>query len=251
MHGNKRLSHNQVQAVQHLVASAVPGLLPTRISVVDDRGTLLAGGFEADNAVANTNERAEQRRIQFENRTAKAVEELLEKTVGQGKVRAEVHADMNFDRINTQEEIFDPESQVVRSVQSVEEAVSNSDGPLPVTVATNLPEAGFEPADTNSRSATEQRSEETINYEISKKIINHVREAGIVNRCPSRFWSTARMVPATTGPKPTDRAPRKSLTCSRPWSEARPASAPSAATRSRSSICRSRRWLASHPTSRR
>jgi flagellar M-ring protein FliF len=195
MHGNKRLSHNQVQAVQHLVASAVPGLLPTRISVVDDRGTLLAGGFEADNAVANTNERAEQRRIQFENRTAKAVEELLEKTVGQGKVRAEVHADMNFDRINTQEEIFDPESQVVRSVQSVEEAVSNSDGPLPVTVATNLPEAGFEPADTNSRSATEQRSEETINYEISKKIINHVREAGIVNRL-----SVAVLVDGTYGP---------------------------------------------------
>jgi flagellar M-ring protein FliF len=197
MHGNKRLSHNQVQAVQHLVASAVPGLLPARISVVDDRGTLLAGGFEADNAIINSNDRAEQRRIQFENRTAKAVEELLEKTVGQGKVRAEVHADMNFDRINTQEEIFDPESQVVRSVQSVEEASSNSDGsgPLPVSVATNLPDADFDRGGHGGRSATEQRNEETINYEISKKIINHVREAGIVNRL-----SVAVLVDGTYGP---------------------------------------------------
>lgn len=197
MHGNKRLSHNQVQAVQHLVASAVPGLLPARISVVDDRGTLLAGGFENEDPIANVNERAEQRRIEFENRTAKAVEDLLEKTVGQGKVRAEVHADMNFDRINTQEEIFDPESQVVRSVQSVEEAISNSDGsgPPPVSVATDLPDAEFTPADPSGRSAQEQRNEETVNYEISKKIINHVREAGIVNRL-----SVAVLVDGTYGP---------------------------------------------------
>jgi flagellar M-ring protein FliF len=197
MRGNTRLSHNQVQAVQHLVASAVPGLLPARISVIDDRGTLLAEGFEADNTIANLNEKTEQRRIQFENRTAKAVEELLEKTVGSGKVRAEVHAEMNFDRINTQEEIFDPESQVVRSVQSVEEAASNSDGsgPLPVSVAGDLPDAEMEPGGAGGRSAKEQRNEETINYEISKKIINHVREAGTINRL-----SVAVLVDGTYGP---------------------------------------------------
>lgn len=197
MHGNKRLSQNQIQAVQHLVASAVPGLLPARISVVDDRGTLLAGGFEGNDTIASTNERAEQRRIEFENRTAKVVEDLLEKTVGQGKVRAEVHADMNFDRINTQEEIFDPDSQVVRSVQSVEEAISNSEGsgPPPVSVATDLPDAEFAVTDPSGRSAKEQRNEETINYEISKKIINHVREAGIVNRL-----SVAVLVDGTYGP---------------------------------------------------
>jgi flagellar M-ring protein FliF len=164
MRGNTRLSLNQVQAVQHLVASAVPGLLPARISVIDDRGTLLAEGFEADNTIANINEKTEQRRIQFENRTAQAIEALLEKTVGQGKVRAEVHAEMNFDRINTQEEIFDPESQVVRSVQSVEEAVSNTDGsgPLPVSVATDLPDAEMEPDGAGGRSAKEQRNELSI-----------------------------------------------------------------------------------------
>src|SRR5512134_106771 len=197
MRGNTRLSLNQVQAVQHLVASAVPGLLPARISVIDDRGTLLAEGFEADNTITNTDEKSEQQRIQFENRTAKAVEELLEKTVGAGKVRAEVHAEMNFDRINTQEEIFDPESQVVRSVQSVEEAASNSDGsgPPPVSVATDLPDAEMEPDGAGGRSAKEQRNEETINYEISKKIINHVREAGTLNRL-----SIAVLVDGTYGP---------------------------------------------------
>src|SRR5699024_8575459 len=104
---------------------------------------------------------------------------------------------MNFDRINTQEEIFDPESQVVRSVRSVEDAASNSDGsgPLPVSVATDLPDAEMEPDGAGGRSSNEQRNEETINYEISKKIINHVRETGIVNRL-----SVAVLVDGTYGP---------------------------------------------------
>ncbi len=203
MRGNNRLSHTQVQAIQHLVASAVPGLLPARISIVDDRGTLLAGGFDADNSIASNNEKAEQRRIQFENRTARAVEELLEKTVGQGKVRAEVHADMNFDRINIQEEIFDPESQVVRSVQTLEEIASNSDGsgPPPVSVATDLPDAEMQPAGVGGRSTNEQRNEETINYEISKKIVNHVREAGVVNRLSVAVLVDGTYSPGEGGPE--------------------------------------------------
>lgn len=48
MYRGRRLDRRQVQAVQHLVAAAVPGLSPERIALVDDRGRLLARGGEGD-----------------------------------------------------------------------------------------------------------------------------------------------------------------------------------------------------------
>jgi flagellar M-ring protein FliF len=48
MYGGRRLDHRQVQAVQHLVAAAVPGLSPSRIAVVDQQGTLRARGTEGE-----------------------------------------------------------------------------------------------------------------------------------------------------------------------------------------------------------
>lgn len=177
------LDREQVAAVRHLVAAAVPGLTPNRISVVDDKGNLLARGFDEEGSIGEISAKADERRQSFENHLARTVEELLERAVGYGKVRAEIRADMDFDRISTTEESYDPESQVVRSTQTVEEsATSNEAEPMPVTVATNLPD-GFPGMDGNANaSATENRTEETVNYEISKKVTNHVRDTGILNR---------------------------------------------------------------------
>jgi flagellar M-ring protein FliF len=184
MAGNKRLDNEQVSAIQHLVAAAVPGLIPTRISIIDDKGTLLARGFEEEGSVASAAAKVEQRRRLFENRLGRTIEELLEKTVGFGKVRAEVTADMDFDRLTTTEEKFDPEGQVVRSTQTIEQSSQSRDaqGETPVTVGTNLPDASLTPGENQSSQAAETRTEETVNYEVSKKVINHVREAGVVKR---------------------------------------------------------------------
>ncbi len=183
MQGAGRLEKPQVMAIQHLVANAVPGLVPTRISIVDDKGTLLASGFD-DGGVGALAAKAEERERTFENRLARTIEELLGKTVGFGKVRAQVRADMDFDRISTSEEQFDPDGQVVRSTQSTEETSSSRDaeGNLPVSVAVNLPNPNLGGSENASRSTSESRIEETVNFEISKKVINHVRETGIVNR---------------------------------------------------------------------
>ena len=181
MRGRMRLTPAQVTAVQHLIASAVSGLTPSRISIVDGQGTLLTEGTDGSDAVALAAGKADQRRRELENHLSRTVEQLLERIVGAGKVRAEVSADIDFDRINTSEEIFDPDGQVVRSTQSVEQKGSNTDGrgSPPVSVATNLPDANLAPAGAGAgSSSSENRSEETVNYEISKKVVNHVREAG-------------------------------------------------------------------------
>ena len=183
MRGSIRLGPEQVTAIQHLVAAAVPDLSPGRISIVDDRGSLLARGFEDKLGAGTLGADSDERRRAYELRLSRTIEELLEKTVGFGNVRAEVSAEMDFDRINTAEETFDPDGQVVRSTQTIEETVSSRDaeGTPAVSVAINLPDAGGG-SDSASSTSAEQRTEETVNFEISKKVVNHVRDTGVVTR---------------------------------------------------------------------
>lgn len=183
MRGSMRLDSAQVSAVQHLVAAAVPGLLPRFISIVDSKGELLARGFEGDpNSPGQMTQRADERRRGFELETGRTIEKLLEKSIGYGKVRAEITADMDFDRITTNEEIFDPDGQVVRSTQSIEQSTSSQDqDPQAVSVSNNLPDAGGV-GGTATRNMADARTEENVNFEISKRVVNQVRDTGIVNR---------------------------------------------------------------------
>ena len=181
--GAGTLEKDQIAGIQHLVAAAVPGLVPTRVSIISTNGKLLARGFEEDTASSLAAKSNEQRR-NFEIRMSRTIESLLEKTVGFGLVRAEVQADMDFDRISTTDEKFDPDGQVVRSTQSIEETNQSRDteGTQPVSVGTNLPDPIAASGENASSSAAQSRTEETVNFEVSKKIINHVREVGIVKR---------------------------------------------------------------------
>lgn len=179
LRGAERLGKGQVAAIRHLVAAAVPGLKPAQISVVDGEGNLLARGGD-DNGLTGAN--ADEARIAYENRLARTVEELIERTVGPGKVRAEVRADMDFDRVTTSSETYDPDGQVVRSTQTVSEQNDQSDSAdQSVTVANNLPDAQ-KPAAGGAGRSKSGRNEETVNYEISKKVTSHVREGGVVRR---------------------------------------------------------------------
>lgn len=175
-----RLDQPQVRAIQNLVASAVPDLKPTRISVVDDRGNLLAGTQEeVDPATATANRLSDMRR-QVEDRLRKNVEALLERSVGVGNVRAEISVDMDFDRVTTNQELFNPDQQVVRSTQTITENNQSQEGQQNVTVANNLPEAQGQGG--TQATSTANRTEELVNYEISKTVRTQVREAGVVRR---------------------------------------------------------------------
>ncbi|CAA6603925.1 Flagellar M-ring protein [Rhodospirillaceae bacterium LM-1] len=181
MNGGGRLNAQQVSSIQHLVAAAVPRLQPTKISIVDDKGTLLARGFEDDKQLMNRN--AEEMRISYEQRLARQIEDLLEKTVGFGKVRAEVRADIDFDQLVVNEEKYDPESQVVRSTRTITEDVQAQDQEsMPVTVGQNLPDTNANIAGATKNQNKEARNDELVNYEISKKVTKQVRETGVVKR---------------------------------------------------------------------
>ncbi len=180
--GNRSLDRQQVTSIQHLVAAAVPGLKPTMVSIIDDAGNLLARGT-AEGDLSQTATRSEEMRIAYESRLVRTVEELLARSLGPGNVRAQVSAEMDFDRVTENAEIFDPDGQVVRSTQVVEEQASNSDGaPEGVTVGNNLPDALPELDGAAGSQSQTSRTEETVNYEITKTVKTHIREAGMVRR---------------------------------------------------------------------
>ncbi len=170
MQGAQRLDREGVQAVLHLVVAAVPGLRPQNVSIVDSRGELLARGGQALTGPAGAQTQEELRRGQ-EARLSRAVEEMLERVLGPGRVRAEVALEMDFDRVETREERFDPENQVARSTQSSNES-SRSQENGAVGVGNNLPGAEAGGAGGNQ----ESRQEETTNFEIGRTVRNVLRE---------------------------------------------------------------------------
>ena len=119
LRGGSRLGAPQVQAIQHLISSAVPDLQPSRVSIVDGKGNLLSRG-EDEGATGGASRLADLQ-LAYENRLKHQIEGLVEQSVGVGKVRAQVSAVMNFDRVTTNSEEYDPESQVARSTQTIEE----------------------------------------------------------------------------------------------------------------------------------
>ncbi|SHK25145.1 flagellar M-ring protein FliF [Roseomonas rosea] len=176
MQGVQRLDREGVQAVLHLVATAVPGLQARNVSIVDSRGELLARGGQALSGPAAAATQEEMRRAEG-LRLARAVEEMLERSLGAGRVRAEAAVEMDFDRVQTTEERFDPENQVPRSVQSSQEQSRGAEGGN-VSVANQLPGA----ENGGGGGSQESKSEETTNYEIGKTVRSTLREHPVLRR---------------------------------------------------------------------
>jgi flagellar M-ring protein FliF len=176
--GVGRLDREGVQAILNLVAAAVPGLRPQNIAIVDSRGNLLARAGEpvGQAAAALTTEEV---RHATELRVARAVEEMLERSLGTGHVRAEATVRMSFDRLNQTEEHYDPDGQVTRSTQSVNNTNKSTEPSSTVTVQNNLPNAD---AGREGAGSQEARQEETTNFEISKTVRTLIRDQPQIDR---------------------------------------------------------------------
>lgn len=180
--GNRKLNQQKISAIQHLVAAAVPELEPTNVSLVDDKGNLLAKGVEEE-TMGMQFSKAENLKRDYEKQLAQKIEELLSRTVGFGNVKAQVRADMDFDQITENSEIYDPEGQVARSTQTVtENDMSKQEGSSEVSIANNLPNAGGGGEGSEGVINNTNRSETITNFEISKTTRLHVKEIGEINK---------------------------------------------------------------------
>jgi flagellar M-ring protein FliF len=187
MKSNQRLSPDQVQAIQSLVSSSVPNMTSDRISIIDDRGTLLARSKDsaggADSFISQIGIREE-----YEEKMARQIELLLERTLGPDHVRVEVSADMDFDRVTTQAVDFNPDGQVARSVNTTEDSVkadeTNGNGDaasIQNSNTTSTQNQNSNTASSQSKNAS-NKTEEVTSYEISNKTTTTVKETGSVKR---------------------------------------------------------------------
>jgi flagellar M-ring protein FliF len=171
------LEPQQIRAIRHLVASAVNGLKPQRVSIVDEAGQLLADGAnsDADNAIGD------ERRAGFEKRIRNQIEAIVSSVVGAGRARVQLSADFDYNKITQTSDRFDPEGRVLRSSQTREESSATADNSGQVTVNNELP-GNQRPDSAATARDQSKKTEETNNYEISRTTKTEVTEAGRVNR---------------------------------------------------------------------
>lgn len=178
--GSRVLTEEQVQGITHLVSAAVPNLNPDNVTVVDNRGNLLSSGKKSQ---ANQMNMQAKIKRQVEAEYEDAIRAMLERVVGVGRANVKVTAQMTFDRLEEHTEMFDPQSQVVRSEQRSEDALEaeNSSAGGAAGASANIPGQEVGAGGSGSRE-NRTTTAETINYEISKTIKKHVREGGAIER---------------------------------------------------------------------
>ncbi|HEY9219932.1 MAG TPA: flagellar basal-body MS-ring/collar protein FliF [Phenylobacterium sp.] len=176
--GGREPSAEQVRAVQNLVSGAVPNLKPERVTIVDQHAKTLSGGEQGFAGAA-----ADDRKSEIEQRIARTVKGLVEGVVGPGKARVNVTADLDLAKVTVQQETYDPDGQVVRSEQTVEEtaAENQADDNGAVTASANIPGGAGDFGEASNKSNSD-RSESTTNYEISKTLRTEVQEPGKLKR---------------------------------------------------------------------
>ncbi len=172
------LETQQVRAIRHLVASAVNGLKPQRVSVVDENGRLLADGSAEETGGVN----ADERQMAFERRLRDQVESIVSSVVGPGRARVQLTAAFDFNRVTQTSDRFDPEGRVVRSSQTREETSSADSKEGQVSVGNELPGAARTPDSAGGKGDQNRKTEEIVNYEISRTTKTEVIEGGRINR---------------------------------------------------------------------
>lgn len=181
--GSKRLGKSEIDAISHLVVTSVPGLEMKSVTIVDTKGVALKIGSSEESADF-AGGKNDEIRITSENRLRSVIEELLTRSLGPGKVKAQVALEMNFDRTVINSEVYDPDGSVVRSVQSIDEReqtpVANGAG-QDASVANNIPGGGSGDSAAN-KFAIIEKSDQTTNYEISKTVKNHISESGLITK---------------------------------------------------------------------
>ncbi|MDK2766487.1 MAG: flagellar M-ring protein FliF [Sphingomonas sp.] len=179
-----RLPAETIQAIRYLVSSAVPELSPESVSIVDQSGALLARAGEQGAAGGGS---IDERQAQIEAKMREEIIALLEPIVGQGKVRAEVAAQIDRDATREESNVYDPDKQVIArqvTVESDDQSNENS-GEQAATVGNQLPEAQQQPVGANGGDRRQQARKETsedVTYANSATRSVVTREPGKLTR---------------------------------------------------------------------
>ena len=197
----RALDEGQISAVVHLVSSAVAGLPPGNVTVVDQGGHLLT---QSNTSARDLNDAQLKYTADVEGRVQRRIEAILGPIVGNGNVHAQVTAQVNFDNKEQTDEQYrpngDPNQAAIRSRQVSENdqvgspypggvpgALSNTPAPAPSAPIANPPANQANAQNANPRTAATtgprntQRSE-TSNFELDRTISHTKKNVGDVQR---------------------------------------------------------------------
>jgi len=181
----RRLDDAQVQAVVHLVASSVPDLMPSHVTVVDQSAGLLTSTSD-DSASGLSSSQFDYRR-QLEEGYAQRITNLVGSIVGAERVRASVAAEVDFTQTEQTRESFDPNVQLLRSEQTQENS-QRGEGVqgVPGALSNQPPQVARPPVAAAATAAAEtpvsSSKQQTRNFELDKTV-SHTRQAvGSVKR---------------------------------------------------------------------
>jgi flagellar M-ring protein FliF len=177
---NKSLTKAQIEGIQHMVASAVPGLKSNNVEIIDDQGKLKSDGF-ADNAGDQEDRRAareldRQMMLTHEREAAieSKVQSLLDKIFGAGKSVVRVAAELDFTQKKTKTTLYAPpvdanRNNIPTSKQTITEKSVNGGGSGGVigTSANTPSKYGINPQTTQNNGTSERRQETVTNGQLS------------------------------------------------------------------------------------
>ncbi len=181
LRASQTLSKAQIQGVVHLVSSSVEGLQARDVTVVDGHGNLLSNTSSDESAGLSGTQMEYQRTLEKDIETR--IQTMLERIVGVNKAVVRVSSVLDFRKIETTEERYDPNGQVVRSEQRGQEkssGVNGTSGGVP-GVESNVP-GGTEAEGGQTSSNNNQTKNETVNYEISRTVSRIVEPTGTIKK---------------------------------------------------------------------
>ena len=199
LHPGRTLDRGQLAGIVHLVASSVPEMKATSVSVLDDTGKLLSTPPDGSGAAGSNDSEQLQTTQQVEQTYSRRILDILEPMVGKQNVKAQVTAELDFSQTESTTESHKPnqtpDSSAVRSQQTVESTNGASNAPVPgVPGATSNQPPAQSAAPINGAAqplsagaagaggAGPSKRESTINYEVDKTIRVTKGATGLVKR---------------------------------------------------------------------
>ena len=177
----KTLTETQVQGIVHLVSSSVGGIEAKDVVVVDLKGNLLSGGQEpSDQAMMSASNFKHKTRV--ERKLQLSIIKMLEDALGAGKIIAKVSAELDFEKVERTEEIYDPDSQVIRSENQISESSTGAVPPGGVPGVQALVPSGGSAGGGVGQAAKRNKSNALTNYEINKVVRRVSKPVGEISK---------------------------------------------------------------------
>lgn len=181
------LKQEEIDAVVDMVASAVPGMKPSRVTVTDQHGRLLSSGSQDPVSAARRKEQELEK--QQEEALRGKIDSVLIPILGLGNYTAQVDIELDFSAVEQTRKVFDPNTPATRSEYTLEDynngnVVAGVPGALsnqPPADA-SIPQDVAQMKDGSVMGQGSVHKEATRNYELDTTISHERKQSGVINR---------------------------------------------------------------------